>query len=359
MISTDRDLTITRSPHSLSSGFFSYETDTKAQSELLCSGIKSEGIRSFCVAPSNFMSLIEAVTRIAFADGRDLKPARTPCSCRSKTHGCSLSVSNREICRPCKRKPINLRMMAAAELSSFVCSTCELVHRKPNQPCFAFRFSLIGLGIGAASIAVKLHVIPVPVAMTPSHGFLEDAVHGCNTATKEIGIQGLRVLAVLFHACIEIGSQSIQIAQFEDLWNDIHVLQIASDLPGVCTTLENEDEITRRRRQRLSQELVATATTSVRYRLTMPTTDITLKPWVPQACLFPSSYVIPEQCVPSGALRKRTIPTCPVVRRPVRAGFLVYVLFTGLLLVADLCTYMNATEIHCVAASSKLSRIDR
>jgi len=65
-------------------------------------------------------------------------------------------------------------------------------------------------------------------------------VHGCNTATKEIGIQGLRALAVLLHACIEIGSQSIQVAQFEDLWNDIHVLQITSGLPGVCTTLKDE-----------------------------------------------------------------------------------------------------------------------
>jgi len=48
-------------------------------------------------------------------------------------------------------------------------------------------------------------------------------------------------------------------------------------------------------------------------------------------------------------------PSCPSICQ----SWILYVLFTGLLSVADLRTYTNATEIHCVAASSKLSRIDR
>lgn len=65
-------------------------------------------------------------------------------------------------------------------------------------------------------------------------------VHGRDATAKESGIQGLRVLAILLHARIEVDGQSVQTTQFENLWNGIHVLQIASSLPGVCTTLENK-----------------------------------------------------------------------------------------------------------------------
>lgn len=108
IISTDLDLTTMRSPHNLSSGFFSYETDTRALSELPYFELKSEGTRSFCVTPRSFMSLIEAVIKIALADGRDLKIDCTLCNCKSKIHGCSFSVSNSKICRPCRTKCMSI-----------------------------------------------------------------------------------------------------------------------------------------------------------------------------------------------------------------------------------------------------------
>ncbi|KOX68927.1 Membrane-associated transporter protein [Melipona quadrifasciata] len=83
-------------------------------------------------------------------------------STRSRTQGCSLSVSKIIICNSCKRNRvsiISLLLIAAAEFNSCVSSACVLDHKKPNQPRFAFRLFSFSANLSTFEVKMKNKLI--------------------------------------------------------------------------------------------------------------------------------------------------------------------------------------------------------